>query len=235
MIPWLGPEPIFPPVETALDDPNGLLAAGGELSPEWLLAAYRQGIFPWYNAGEPILWWSPDPRMVVTPGEHRIHRSLLRVLRSGRFEVRCDTAFANVMAACAGPREGAAGTWIQPEIRAAYHRLHELGWAHSIETWLDGELVGGLYGVAIGRAFYGESMFHRVTDASKVAFAHLAALLEREKFAVIDCQMSTSHLASLGGREIPRSDFVRGLRTWTRENLSPGRWDRAFAKRDWST
>lgn len=234
MIPWLGRQPIFPPAQRALEEPNGLLAAGGELSPEWLLAAYRRGIFPWYNPGEPILWWSPDPRMVVIPGEQKVSRSLLRTLRSGRFELRCDHAFADVMAACAAPRGGRAGTWIQPEIQAAYVRLHELGWAHSVETWLDGELVGGLYGVAIGRAFYGESMFHQVSEASKVAFVHLAALLERRNFAVIDCQMSTSHLASLGGREIPRSEFLRGLAVWTREDLSPGKWPRDFAANEWS-
>lgn len=234
MISWLGQRPVFPPAHQALREPNGLLAAGGELSPEWLLAAYRGGVFPWYNVDEPILWWSPDPRMVVFPGEQRISRSLLRVLRSGRFEVRCDTAFDAVMAGCAGTRGGESGTWIQPEIQAAYGRLHELGWAHSVECWREGELVGGLYGVAIGRVFYGESMFHRATDASKVAFAHLVALLERENFAVIDCQMSTPHLASLGGREIPRAEFVQGLARWTGERVAPGRWEAGFADRDWS-
>lgn len=234
MIPWLGEQPLFPPVHRALSEPNGLLAAGGRLDPEWLLAAYRHGIFPWYNAGEPILWWSPDPRMVVIPGQQRVSRSLLRTLRSGAFEVRCDTAFAEVIAACAAPRGERVGTWIQPEIQAAYLRLHELGWAHSIEAWQGGELVGGLYGVAIGRAFYGESMFHRVTDASKVAFAHLLAVLERENFAVVDCQMSTTHLASLGGCEIARSEFVHGLASWTRENLSPGKWAAQFIAHDWS-
>ncbi len=234
MVPWLGNAPHFPPPHRALRDPNGLLAAGGSLAPEWLLAAYPQGIFPWFNHDEPILWWSPDPRMVVVPGEQRISRSLLRTLRTGRFELRCDTCFADVVAACAAPRAPGVGTWIVPSIQQAYLRLHELGWAHSIEAWEDGELVGGLYGVAIGRVFFGESMFHRRSDASKVAFAHLARTLEREKFAVIDCEMTTAHLASLGGREIPRADFVAGLATWTREGVAPGKWATDFAAIDWS-
>ncbi|MDB5815672.1 MAG: leucyl/phenylalanyl-tRNA--protein transferase [Rhodocyclales bacterium] len=235
MIPWLDPamSPHFPPVHLALREPNGLLAVGGALSPDWLLAAYRQGIFPWFSEGEPILWWSPDPRMVVIPHELRLTRSLLKTLRSGRFELRCDTAFARVMAECAAPRGAAIGTWISPQIIAAYCRIHEMGWAHSIETWLDGELVGGLYGVAIGRVFYGESMFHRATDASKVAFAHLVRLLERRNFAVIDCQMSTPHLHSLGGRELPRAEFLAGVDRWTQENVQPGTWRNEYLNFDW--
>lgn len=226
MIPWLSPNapPAFPPMTRALAEPNGLLAAGGALDPEWLLHAYRHGIFPWFSEGEPILWWSPDPRMVVFPGELRVTNSLRKTLHAGRFRVSCDTAFAQVIAACAAPREPGGGTWISPKIQEAYCRLHELGHAHSVEAWQDGKLVGGCYGVAIGRAFYGESMFHRVTDASKVAFAHLVRLLERLNFAVIDCQMTTAHLSSLGGREIPRSEFVAGLARWTNENPLPCSW-----------
>lgn len=235
MIPCLHPEhpPAFPPVSRALRDPDGLLAAGGLLTPEWILAAYHQGIFPWFSEGDPILWWSPDPRMVLIPGEERITASLRKTLRRGRYEVRCDTAFADVMTACAAPRAYADGTWIVDDMRQAYCALHELGWAHSVETWIDGELVGGLYGMAIGRAFFGESMFHRATDASKIAFAHLARLLARENFAILDCQMSTTHLASLGATEMPRRDFTAGLRDWTR-NAHPGRWAADFARTDWS-
>ena len=235
MIPWLDPglPPGFPPTHHALAEPNGLLAAGGNLSPEWLLAAYHQGVFPWFSEGEPILWWSPNPRMVVFPGELRLTRSLLKTLRSGHFEVRCDTAFAQVMTACAAPREPGGGTWISPQIQAAYRRIHEMGWAHSIEAWRGSELVGGLYGVAIGRVFYGESMFHRATDASKVAFAHLVRLLEQHNFAVIDCQMTTQHLSSLGGRELMRSDFLDGLARWTQEDGRPGKWGNERLHFDW--
>ncbi len=224
MIPWLAHDAPFPPVEKALRRPAGLLCAGGDLSPERLLDAYRRGIFPWFSAGEPVLWWSPDPRMVLFPPEARLSRSLGRSLRSRRHRVQLDTAFADVMLACAAPRPGQGGTWITPEMRKAYCRLQELGFAHSVETWRDGELVGGLYGIAIGRVFYGESMFARATDASKIAFAHLVRLLERKGFAVIDCQMSTAHLASLGAREIRRREFVRGLETWTGEGEPPGSW-----------
>lgn len=225
MIPWLTGRPDFPPVERALSEPGGLLAAGGELSPPWLLAAYRRGIFPWFNPGEPILWWSPDPRLVLVPGEIHIGRSLAKTLRQRRFELRFDTAFARVVAACAAPREPGGGTWITPEMQAAYVRMHELGYAHSVETWVDGELVGGLYGMALGRAFFGESMFSRRSDASKVALAHLARHLERQNFAVIDCQMTTAHLLSLGAREVPRSAFCAGLAQWTQEGPPPRRWE----------
>lgn len=211
MIPWLSGDAPFPPVETALAEPNGLLAAGGGLSPARLLVAYRHGIFPWFSPGDPVLWWSPDPRMVLVPDEFKLSRSLARVLRNGGFEVRCDTAFERVMRACAAPRPGQNGTWIQEDMIAAYCTLHELGYAHSIETWRDGELAGGLYGVAIGRMFYGESMFSCEANASKVALAHLARQLERWDFKLIDCQMNTSHLASLGAREIPRAEFVARL------------------------
>ncbi len=226
MIPWLSPAPVFPPVTRALAEPNGLLAAGGDLSAERLLAAYRLGIFPWYAAGEPILWWSPDPRMVLLPAEIRLSRSLRRTLRHGRYQVRLDTAFDDVVAACAeAPRHGQAGTWITVEMQDAYRRLHRLGHAHSVETWMDGALAGGLYGVALGRVFYGESMFARRTDASKIALAHLCEYLKRLEFGIIDCQMETAHLTSLGARPIPRSDFTALLRRLATADFdSPGRW-----------
>ncbi len=224
MIPWLARNDPFPPVGKALTRPNGLLCAGADLSPERLLDAYRQGIFPWFSPGEPILWWSPDPRMVLFPEEMKISRSLAKALRRGNYEVRLDTSFASVVRACSHPRPRQDGTWITEQMQKAYCRLHELGHAHSVETWIDGTLSGGLYGVAIGRAFYGESMFSRVTDASKIALAHLARYLERQRFAVIDCQMRTAHLASLGAREIRRIELVRGLGSWTAEGMGPGRW-----------
>ena len=226
MIPWLTAEPVFPPVEAALAEPNGLLAAGGDLSPGRILAAYRRGIFPWYSAGEPILWWSPDPRMVLFPNEMRISRSLAKVLRNCPYDVTLDTAFAQVVAGCAAaPRQGQRGTWITVEMQAAYGRLHELGHAHSVEVWMDGELAGGLYGMAIGQAFYGESMFSRQRDASKIALAHLCVHLQRCGFGIIDCQMETKHLASLGARPIPRSEFVALLRRATTADSRPaGRW-----------
>ena len=195
-----------------MTDPNGLLAAGADLSPERLLVAYAHGIFPWFGDDDPLLWWSPDPRMVLMPAEVHVSRSLRRVIRSGRYRVTLDTAFREVMAGCAEPRDDDAGTWITAAMVEAYARLAELGFAHSIEVWSDGALVGGLYGVAIGRMFFGESMFSRRTDASKVALVTLVRQLERWGFEMIDCQMSTSHLASLGAREIPRDEFVAILR-----------------------
>lgn len=226
MVPWLVGAPDFPPVAQALAQPNGLLAAGGSLSPEWLLTAYRRGIFPWYCAGEPILWWSPDPRLVLKPSQMRISRSLRKTLTRHRYEVRFDTAFAQVVTACAEPRDASTGTWITPAMQAAYIRMHELGHAHSVESWAEDELAGGLYGVALGRVFFGESMFSRCPDASKVALAHLARFLESENFAVIDCQMTTAHLLSLGAREIPREDFCGDLALLTRTDVRPGRWPR---------
>ena len=224
MIPWLDSDTPFPPVCQALRRPNGLLAAGGDLSPQRLLAAYAQGIFPWYSEGEPILWWSPDPRMVLFPDELRVTRSLRKVLRNRPYEIRFDTAFRRVMEACAAPRAGQSGTWITAEMIEAYTRLHALGFAHSVETWIDGELAGGLYGVALGGVFYGESMFHRVRDASKIALVHLVEHLRRLGFGLIDCQMKTTHLASLGAREIPRAEFVRLLRKLIESPHHPGPW-----------
>jgi leucyl/phenylalanyl-tRNA--protein transferase len=214
----------FPAVESAMREPNGLLAMGGDLSVERLLDAYRHGIFPWFNPGEPILWWSPDPRMVLLPDEIRVTRSLARRIRNGGFEVRVDTAFADVMRACAGPRDGTDGTWISPAMVTAYTRLHQAGYAHSVETWHDGELVGGLYGVAIGRMFYGESMFSRMADASKVALVRLARQLQRWEFGLIDCQMETPHLASLGARTLPRAEFTTRLAELVNLPHHPGPW-----------
>jgi leucyl/phenylalanyl-tRNA---protein transferase len=211
MIPWLRANDPFPPISQALAEPNGLLAAGGDLSLERLIQAYRLGIFPWYSAGQPLLWWSPDPRMVLAPPEFRISRSLRKRLRRGDYEIRVDTCFERVMAACAAPRRGEAGTWITTEMTRAYAALHRSGMAHSVETWMDGELVGGLYGVAVGAMFYGESMFTLATDASKLALAHLTRQLDRWNFGMIDCQMATPHLASLGARTIPRGEFMRKL------------------------
>ncbi len=272
MITLLHGDTPFPPVEQALRIPNGLLAAGGDLTPARLLDAYRHGIFPWFNAGDPILWWSPDPRMVLFPEELKISRSLRKTLRKKTYEIRTDTAFGQVMRACAAPRIGHGGgcdtllpargrpvgspllrndpsalaepadcgssrpaalpapegsaspcqgghTWIHEDMIAAYTELHRMGVAHSVETWMKGELVGGLYGISIGRMFYGESMFSRSADASKVALAHLAAQLRRWncgpstelRTGMIDCQMNTPHLASLGAREIPRTEFIQRL------------------------
>ncbi|MHB1354299.1 MAG: leucyl/phenylalanyl-tRNA--protein transferase [Thiobacillus sp.] len=214
----------FPPVETALIEPNGLLAIGGDLSQERLLDAYRHGIFPWFNPREPIQWWSPDPRMVLPPAEVHVTRSLAKRLRNAGFELRVDSAFIEVMRACGAPREGAWGTWISAPMIAAYGRLFEAGYAHSIETWRDGRLVGGLYGVAIGRMFYGESMFSREPDASKVALVRLARQLERWGFGLIDCQMETPHLARMGARTIPRAHFTARLAELVNLSHLPGPW-----------
>ncbi|MGH8684406.1 MAG: leucyl/phenylalanyl-tRNA--protein transferase [Nitrosospira sp.] len=212
MIPWLTPEIPFPPLSSALTKPNGLLAVGGDLSPQRLIEAYRHGIFPWFNEGEPILWWSPDPRMVLFPGELKISRSLRKALKKSNYEIRVDSAFSEVMQACAKPRREHPGTWIHAGMISAYTALHEMGLAHSVEVWIDGKLMGGLYGVAQGRMFFGESMFSHASDASKIAFVHLVTQLERRGFRMIDCQMKTAHLASLGGREIPRKEFSQRLK-----------------------
>ena len=225
MIRWLEPGAPFPPLQSALTDPNGLLAAGGDLSVERLVDAYRKGIFPWFSEGQPILWWSPDPRMVLVPAEIRITRSLGKVLRNREYEVHADTAFDRVIDACAQPRDAHGGTWITREMRDAYLQLHRRGLAHSVETWIDGELAGGLYGVALGRMFYGESMFTRVRDASKIALAHLARQLERWHFGLIDCQMHTSHLQSMGGRELARADFMRALKELVNYPQLSGHWE----------
>jgi leucyl/phenylalanyl-tRNA---protein transferase len=224
MIRWLGPDDPFPPVDTALDDPNGLLAAGGDLAPARLLDAYARGIFPWAGDDEPLLWWCPDPRMVLFVDELRVSRSLRRRIRSGQMTVTADRAFDDVVSGCAAPRPDSDGTWITPAIADAYIALHRLGHAHSVEAWEAGELAGGLYGVAIGRMFYGESMFARRSDASKVAFASLVRQLSRWGFEMVDCQMSTAHLASLGAREIPRAEFLERVRRLIALPPAPGPW-----------
>ena len=204
--------------------PEGLLAIGGDLSPARLLAAYARGIFPWYNAGQPILWWSPDPRMVLFPAELRVRRSLDKRIRNAGFEVTLDRAFAEVVIGCAAPRGGEAGTWITDEMYQAYCALHALGYAHSTECWLHGELVGGLYGVALGRAFFGESMFSHVPDASKVALVRLVWHLTARDYRFVDCQVRTTHLASLGARDVPRSEFLRRLEEALTQPTEQGPW-----------
>ena len=217
----------FPAVDAALEEPNGLLAAGGCLSPERLANAYRHGIFPWFNPGEPILWWSPDPRWVLTPERVRVSRSLGKRLRRGEFHFSFDRAFDQVLQACAQPRPGAGGTWITQAMRTAYGRLHRQGLAHSFETWQGDELVGGLYGVAIGQVFFGESMFHRVTDASKAAFVLGCASLQAWGYQLIDCQVHTPHLERLGAEAWPRSMFIHQLDTLCEQSASASAWDPA--------
>jgi leucyl/phenylalanyl-tRNA--protein transferase len=208
MIPFLGPADRFPPVDQALDEPDGLLAAGGGLSVERLVEAYSHGIFPWFSAGDPVLWWSPDPRMVLAPRALHVSRSLRRRLHTRDYRVSADTAFALVLRECAAPRPGETGTWLFPEMRRAYTALHRAGFAHSIEVWIGDELAGGIYGVALGRMFFGESMFSRRTDGSKIAMVHLAAQLDRWGCPLIDCQMETGHLVSLGAVSMSRRRFV---------------------------
>jgi leucyl/phenylalanyl-tRNA--protein transferase len=224
VIPWLGSSLQFPPLSLALQEPNGLLAAGGDLSPQRVLAAYMSGIFPWFMPDEPILWWSPNPRMVLFPAELHIPKSLEKVLRNRPYEVRFDTAFAQVMQGCAAPRDGEPATWISEDICASYGALHLAGWAHSAECWIDGELAGGLYGIAIGKMFYGESMFARKADASKIAFVHLVRYLELQGFKLIDCQMRTDHLARFGAREILRDEFIERLNVLITEPHQVGPW-----------
>jgi leucyl/phenylalanyl-tRNA--protein transferase len=214
----------FPPVNRA--SPEGLLAVGGDLSSERLLEAYRRGIFPWYNAGQPILWWSPDPRAVLFPERLHISHSLRKTLRRGLFRVTFDRAFREVMLACAAPRaqDPGGGTWITDEMVEAYCRLHRLGYAHSVEIRIGEELVGGLYGVALGGAFFGESMFSRETDASKVALVTLARTLQARGFRLIDCQLPTAHLESLGAEALPRRAFLSELGVALRRPDMPGSW-----------
>lgn len=221
MISWLNPGDSFPPVTDALTDPNGLLCASLELSADRVLHAYEQGIFPWYSEGQPVLWWSPDPRMVLFPSDFRLHRSLRKTLRNAVYEIRTDTCFRAVMQACAEPRPEQDGTWISEAVVDAYCALHNAGYAHSVETWINGELVGGLYGIALGRVFFGESMFVRRTDASKLAFAHLMTQLKRWNFGLVDCQQETGHLASLGAAPIPREQFLDELRRLIHSNDKP--------------
>lgn len=217
-IPWLNPYNLqFPAPEYALDDPNGLLAIGGDLSPERILAAYQQGIFPWFNPGDPILWWSPSPRTVIYPDQLHISKSLRKMLRKGIYRVTFDNCFENVMRACAAPRTYADGTWISEEIIAGYTTLHRQGFAHSVEVWQENQLVGGLYGMALGRVFFGESMFSRADNASKFGFAHLVRQLRQWSVQLIDCQVANDHLFSLGAVEIPREEFQKMLVNFVNE------------------
>jgi leucyl/phenylalanyl-tRNA--protein transferase len=212
MLTWLQRDDLsFPPLEKAMREPNGLLAAGGDLSPERLLAAYRHGCFPWYQDGQPLLWWSPDPRTVLYPDELHVSRSLRKKLRQGIFDITFDRAFRDVIQGCAGPRSYTDGTWITTPMQDAYMKLHKLGVAHSVEVWQDEQLVGGLYGLALGRLFFGESMFSRTTDASKAGFVSLVERLRHWGFKLIDCQMPTQHLASFGARNISRKAFAETL------------------------
>jgi leucyl/phenylalanyl-tRNA--protein transferase len=232
MIPWLRGDTPFPTVELALAEPNGLLCAGGDLSPGRLLEAYRHGIFPWYSGDEPILWWSPDPRMVLFTAEFKVSRSLAKSVRNKGYVLRVDSSFGAVLESCAAPRKDQAGTWLGEPMREAYLRLHRAGHAHSFETWKDGELVGGLYGIAIGRMFFGESMFSRATDASKVALVGLVHHLRRHAFPMIDCQMNTRLLASLGAREIPRAEFSHRLTQLVNSTAVSAAWSEDDAARD---
>ncbi len=209
-IKWLAaddPSDSFPPVNAALKEPDGLLACGGDLSPDRLLAAYRRGIFPWSIEGEPLLWWSPDPRCVFLPGDFAVPRRLRRDIRRSSAEIRINTAFSDVIRACAGPRRSEQGTWITAEMIAAYGKLHDIGWAHSIEVWDDDELCGGLYGLAIGTAFFGESMFSARPNASKMAMLYIANRMSRGETDFLDCQVVSGHLLSLGARTVPRTEF----------------------------
>jgi len=225
MLTWLQRDNLsFPPLEKALHEPNGLLAAGGDLSPERLLAAYRHGCFPWYQEGQPLLWWSPDPRTVLYPEELHISRSLRKTLRQEVFQITFDQAFKAVIEGCAAPRSYADGTWITSPMQDAYLQLHRMGIAHSVEVWQDGQLVGGLYGLAMGQLFFGESMFSRVTDASKAGFVTWVEHLRERDFKLIDCQMPTQHLASLGARTISRKAFAEALARYLGEP-DAARWE----------
>lgn len=224
MLTWLQRNTLtFPPLAKAMREPNGLLAAGGDLSADRLVQAYRHGCFPWFSEGQPILWWSPDPRTVLFPAELHVSRSLAKLLRQQRYEVTFDQDFAAVIQACAAPRSYADGTWITEAMQNTYLQLHQRGYAHSVEVWDQGELVGGLYGLAMGQLFFGESMFSRADNASKYGFATLVRQLQAWGFVLIDCQMPTDHLHSLGARAIPRSDFAGYLRDHL-DQASSGPW-----------
>ena len=212
MLTWLQRDSLeFPPLNKALSEPNGLLAAGGDLRPERLIQAYRHGCFPWYQDGQPILWWSPDPRTVVLPENLHVSRSLAKLMRKGRYRVTFDQAFTDVIRACAAPRSYAEDTWITSPMQDAYIALHKRGLAHSVEVWRDSELIGGLYGLAMGQLFFGESMFSRADNASKVGFVTLVEHLKDWGFVLIDCQMQTEHLLSFGAQTISRREFARYL------------------------
>lgn len=226
-------EPIFPPVSHA--EPDGLLAVGGDLTPERILAAYSQGIFPWYSNRSPILWWSPDPRMVLLPEELAVSKSMQQLLKREAFQVTGDRAFAEVIAACANaPRPSQTGTWLNKNMQKAYLQLHQIGHAHSVEVWQDGQLVGGLYGMVLGKIFCGESMFARVSNASKYGFITLVRALQQQGFGMIDCQVHTDHLQSLGAREIPRNEFIHHLETAILQPPMSQPWSQLFLPTDHS-
>jgi len=218
------PNSEFPPLEQALSDPDGLLAFGGDLSIKRLLKAYRLGIFPWFSDDQPIMWWSPDPRTVLFPHELKISRSLAKTCRKKPFEITLNKAFADVINACAAPRSDGEGTWITDDMQQAYCNLHEAGHAHSVEAWQDGQLIGGLYGIAIGQVFFGESMFAYKTDASKVAFVHLVHQLQAWEFQLIDCQVDSAHLQSLGASQISRREFANYLDTYCEAKPKGANW-----------
>ncbi len=210
-ITWLGPDDpadAFPPVDSALNEPDGLLAAGGDLNSERLLYAYRNGIFPWYDDGQPVLWWSPDPRCVMRPGDFRLSRRERRYIRQSADVLRCNTAFSDVIRACAGPRRSQQGTWITGDMVRAYERLHAEGWAHSVEVWRDDRLVGGLYGIAIGRVFFGESMWSAEPNTSKSALLYIARRMDAGDLGLLDCQVLSQHLVRMGATVIPRCEFL---------------------------
>lgn len=223
---WIeGAHGSFPPVDRALLEPNGLLAAGGDLSLTRLLDAYSNGIFPWYETGQPVLWWSPDPRMVLLPGQMQISRSLARLIRRNIYRVTMDEAFRETVSNCAATaRRKSNGTWITPEMQTAYGRLHDAGYAHSIEVWDEGQLVGGVYGVALGKIFFGESMFSTLSNTSKLALAYLMRQLQMWDFKLMDCQVSSAHLQSLGAIEISRSEFLQYLHRYLKMASRPGKW-----------
>ena len=226
----LGPEPDapFPPADHALRRPNGLLAWGGDLEPERLLHAYRKGIFPWYSEGEPILWWTPDPRCVLLPEQVYLSSRTRRRFNSGCYRVTADTAFAEVMDGCAEPRDGVAGTWITAELKSSFVHLHRKGITHSVEVWQEQQLVGGIYGMVLGRMFFGESMFSRAVDASKIALVALCRQLQQWSFGLLDCQVTNPHLLSMGAIEIPRDDFQARIAHWVQQPMQPGDWQDRF-------
>lgn len=225
-LPWLRHESLeFPPVDQALAEPNGLLAVGGDLTEERLCAAYRRGIFPWYEEGQPILWWSPNPRCILHLDNLHISRSLRKLLRSEVFEIRADTVFEQVLIECAAPRAYTDQTWISPDMHRAYTHLHRRGIAHSIEVWQNGQLQGGLYGIALGRVFFGESMFSKAANASKIALVYLIGQLREWNYALVDCQVDNPHLQSLGAELIERSTFVDLLDRYSADGGQSSRWD----------
>ncbi len=232
MLPWLDPDcPVFPDVSNALNEPDGLLAVGGNLLPGTLIDAYRQGIFPWYNDDEPYLWWSPDPRTVLHPRNVHISKSLKKFIRKTAFNLSFDRAFSEVIRECAKPRESGSDTWITRDMISAYEVLHELGHAHSVEVWENDTLVGGLYGLAIGQVFFGESMFSRRDNSSKYAFVVLCRHLSLWQFSLLDCQVRNSHLATLGASTIPRAEFVRQLDTYCSQTPTGANWK---VERQWN-